>query len=256
MYLKEKVCIITAAGCGIGKGAALRFAREGAKVAVNDINKDYLDQTVKEIKDNIIHEAGDASEESVAESLIKKTIAKWGRIDVLFANAGRVFIKDPTDMSLEYWNNVLKTNLTSSFVWIKHVLPAMLKQKKGSVILMGSMTSFVGLEFEGISTFAYGVTKGGILQMARGLGTRYGKEGIRFNAICPGHIKTKILNHALGITQEEVDKIYEGVRLTVPMGKEGTVDELVNGVVFLASDESCYMTGQSLVIDGGVIVKG
>ena len=159
-------------------------------------------------------------------------------------------------MTLEYWNDVLKTNLTSSFLWSKHVLPAMLEQKKGSVILMSSMSAFVGQEFDGVSTFGYNVTKAGNLQMARSLATRYAKDGIRFNAICPGHIRTKILNHGLGLSQEEVDKIYELIRLTVPMGREGMTEELINGVLFLASDESSYMTGQQMVVDGGAIVKG
>ena len=255
MRLEDKICIITGAGCGLGKGAALRFACEGAKVALNDINQDYLKQTAKEINNDVIYGTGDASDEGVVEDLVQKTLENWGRIDVLFANAGKAYMQDPTDMSLECWNEILKRNLTSSFLWIKHVLPAMLKQKKGSVILMSSMTVHVGLEFNGVSTFAYAGTKAGSAIIAKSLATRYGKDSIRFNAICPGHIKTKILNHALGLKQEQVNQIYKGVGSEVPLGREGTVEELINGVLFLASDEASYMTGQELVIDGGVIVK-
>ena len=255
MRLEGKVCIVTGAGCGLGKGAALRFAREGAKLVLNDINKSYLQQTVKEIKNDVVYETGDASDEAVAESLVRKALEKCGRIDVLFANAGKAYMQDPTDMSLECWNEILKRNLTSSFLWIKHALPAMIRQKKGSVILMSSMTVHVGLEFNGVSTFAYAVTKAGSAIMARSLATRYAKDGIHFNAICPGHIKTKILNHALGLNQEQVNVIYKGVGSEIPLGREGTVEELSNGVLFLASDEASYMTGQELVIDGGVIVK-
>ena len=260
MRLKDKVCIITGAGSGLGRGAAERFAREGAKLALNDINEKSLKETVKSIQNKaIILDGGDASDENVAVKLVKKTISKWGRIDVLFANAGRVYICDITDMSLDLWNEIIKNNMTSMFVWVKAVLPQMLKQKKGSIITMSSMSAFVGQEFKGTSTWAYNITKAAALQAARSLATRYGKYGIRVNAICPGHIRTDILKHGYGLgklADEEVTEIYNGIRKTVPVGRECTIEELINGVVFLASDESSYMTGQGLVIDGGAIIKG
>lgn len=260
MRLKNKVCVITGAGSGIGKGAAERFAKEDTRLALNDLNEDSLSQVVQTVgEEEVVYVAGDAAEEAVAQALVKQAAGRWGRIDVLFANAGRVYVGDVTEMSVQLWNEILRNNMTSMFVWVKAVLPYMCKQRSGSIITMSSMSAFVGQEWQGISMWAYNLTKAAALQMARSMATRYGPEGIRTNAICPGHIRTRIIYNARGfgrLTDADVNRIYEGIKPTVPLGRVGQIDELVNAVVFLASEESSYMNGQGLVIDGGAIVKG
>jgi NAD(P)-dependent dehydrogenase (short-subunit alcohol dehydrogenase family) len=155
MRLNDKVAIVTGAGSGIGRATAALFAREGALLTLNDIDGQSLDKVAAQIaKDKSHMVVGDIAKEETARRLAEKTMAAFGRIDVLVNNAGIHFLKDVTDMSVDEWDRLMDINLKSMFLCCKHVIPHMLKRKKGSIVNLASISSFVGQEMDGASTFA------------------------------------------------------------------------------------------------------
>src|SRR4029077_9335987 len=136
---------------------------------------------------------GDVAQEETARRLAQEAVSAFGRIDVLVNNAGVHFVRDITDMTVEEWDRLMDINLKSMFLCCKHVIPQMLKQKKGSIVNLASISSFIGQEMDGASTFAYNVTKAGALQLTKSLATRYASDGIRVNCVCPGNVETNIL---------------------------------------------------------------
>lgn len=255
MRLKDKVCVITGAGHGFGADFARAFVEEGAKVALNDINADALAAVVAKLgEDNAIAKVGDAASREVAEGLVAEAADRWGSIDVMVNNVGVVAFYDPTDLTEEQWNQTINVNLKSHWLWTAAALQHMLLQKRGSVIFQSSISAFMGQQFDGKSSFLYNITKAGALQMARSFATRYGADNIRFNALAPGHFPTEIVRR-FWETEEAWNAMYEGVSEVIPLGRPGRVEELSAAAVFLASDESSYMTGQMLAIDGGILVQ-
>ena len=196
MRLQEKVAIVTGAASGIGRSTAMLFAREGARLVLNDIDARGLGtnsmlQTLGErARARVV---GNVADEDVARKLAKESISAFGSVDVLVNNAGVHFVKDITDMTVEEWDRLMDINLKSMFLCCKHVIPHMLKQNKGSIVNLASISSFIGQEMDGASTFAYNVTKAGALQLTKSLATRYASTGIRVNCVCPGNVETNIL---------------------------------------------------------------
>lgn len=257
MQLEGRTAIVTGAGSGIGKAVAERFAYEGASLVLNDIEEDDLRNAVQGL-DGEGHETvvGDVSREETAEELARVARQRFGRIDVLVNNAGVHFIRDITDTTSEDWDRVVGVNLKSMFLCSKHVIPAMIEGGGGSIINLASISAFIGQEMEEKSTYLYNVTKAGALQLAVSLSTRYAADGIRVNAVCPGATRTEqIKNESPDRTREQEQDIWAGAGSVTPLGRVGTPSEIAAAALFLASDESSFVTGSPLIVDGGYLAQ-
>lgn len=257
MRLDAKVAIITGAGSGIGRATAKRLADEGARLVLNDLREDYLGEVLAQLGGEHEGVPGDCSTEEVAQQLTATARERFGRIDALVANAGIMWVQDITDTTVEDWDRVMNVNLRSMFVCCKAVIPTMVEQGGGSIVTLGSISSFIGQEFGGVSTWLYNVTKAGALQLAKSIASRYAADGIRANAVCPGATRTRQIRHAFpDQTDEEEERIWQfaGTELT-PLGRVGRPEEIAAAIAFLASDESAFVTGTPLVVDGGYLVR-
>jgi NAD(P)-dependent dehydrogenase (short-subunit alcohol dehydrogenase family) len=253
MRLKDKIAIVTGAGSGIGRATAMLFAREGAQLVLNDIDQESLDKVAAQVgKDRNRTVAGNIAKEDTARRLAEEAIAAFGRIDVLVNNAGIHFLKDVTEMSVEEWDRLMDINLKSMFLCCKHVIPHMLRRRKGSIVNLASISSFIGQEMEGSSTFAYNITKAGALQLTKSLASRYAAEGIRVNCVCPGNVETNILKRD---TAEEAAEFWRQAARLEPMQRNAQPEEIANAILFLASDEASFVTGCPLLVDGGYLSR-
>jgi NAD(P)-dependent dehydrogenase (short-subunit alcohol dehydrogenase family) len=253
MRLKDKIAIVTGAGSGIGRATAMLFAREGAQLVLNDIDQESLDKVAAQVgKDRNRTVAGNIAKEDTARRLAEEAIAAFGRIDVLVNNAGIHFLKDVTEMSVEEWDRLMDINLKSMFICCKHVIPHMLRRRKGSIVNLASISSFIGQEVEGSSTFAYNITKAGALQLTKSLASRYAAEGIRVNCVCPGNVETNILKRD---TAEEAAEFWRQAARLEPMQRNAQPEEIANAILFLACDEASFVTGCPLLVDGGYLSR-
>jgi meso-butanediol dehydrogenase/(S,S)-butanediol dehydrogenase/diacetyl reductase len=259
MRLEGKVAIVTGAGSGIGRATARRFVHEGALLVLNDISEEYLGELEAGLGADHGYVVGDVAQEATAELLAATARERFGRIDVLVNNVGDLFIAEITETSVEDWDRLMATNLRSMFLCCKHVIPTMLEQGGGSIVNLSSISAFIGQEAEenGPSFFAYSVTKAGARQLATNLATRYAKEGIRVNAVAPGATRTRQVRHFLpDLSEEEEDAIWENAGAQgTPMGRVGRPEEIAAAIVFLASDEASFVTGTTLLADGGYTAR-
>ncbi|MDQ6600883.1 SDR family NAD(P)-dependent oxidoreductase [Bacillus salipaludis] len=247
MRLENKATIITGGGTGIGKETALLFASEGAKVVITDINQESGRQTVKDIQTNggeaiFVHH--DVSKEEDWKKVAEETINTFGKVDVLFNNAGIYIIKPLAEIELEEWNRLMAINVTGVFLGMKHIMPLMAKQNKGSVINASSIAGLIGSP----GHVLYGASKGAVRIMTKDAAMEYASAGVRVNSIHPGYIDTGMADYASevsGNSKEELGKTL------FPLGHLGSVKDVAYTVLFLASDESAYTTGSEFVIDGG-----
>jgi NAD(P)-dependent dehydrogenase (short-subunit alcohol dehydrogenase family) len=254
MRLQDKVSIVTGAGSGIGRATALLFAREGARLVLNDIDPQGLERVLADVgKERGRGVLGDVALEDTARRLAQEAMSTFGQIDVLVNNAGVFLGKDIIDMSVEEWDRLMDVNLKSMFLCCKHVLPHMLRQKKGAIVNLASIASFIGFEIEGASTFAYCITKAGALQLTKSLTSRYAAEGIRVNCVCPAYTETGILNHRG--TPQEVADLWRSAGPAHPVQRTGRPEEVANAILFLASDEASFVTGCPLLVDGGFLAR-
>jgi NAD(P)-dependent dehydrogenase (short-subunit alcohol dehydrogenase family) len=259
MRLEGKVAIITGAGSGIGQATAHRFANEGARLILNDLNEGYLEELEATLGSAHTYVVGDVSLEETAERLAATARERFGRIDVLVNNVGDLFVGEITETSVEDWDRLMATNLRSMFLCCKHTIPAMLGQGSGSIVNLASISAFIGQETEeeGPSFFAYSVTKAGARQLATNLATRYAKQGIRVNAVAPGATRTGQVRHFMpDLSQEQEDAIWENAGAQgTPMGRVGRPEEIAAAIVFLASDDASFITGTTLLVDGGYTAR-
>ena len=236
--LDGKVCVITGAASGIGAESARRFSEEGARVVGVDISPDSVGDLTIEC---------DVTIESEVESLYERVRAEMGGIDVLFNNAGVNPNADTTvtETTLEAWQFVQDVNVRSVFLCCKHGIPHLLQRGGGSVI---NTASFVALMGAAISQISYTASKGAVLSLSRELGVEFADRGVRVNALCPGPVNTHLLRELFLKDPERAAK-----RLVhIPMGRFGDATEIANAALFLASDESSFMTATSFVVDGGI----
>jgi NAD(P)-dependent dehydrogenase (short-subunit alcohol dehydrogenase family) len=253
MRLKEKVAIVTGAASGIGRSTALLFAREGARLVLNDIDERALNQIVQTLpKDSVRCAIGSVADEDVARTLAHEAIAAFGGVDVLVNNAGVHFVKDITEMTVAEWDRLMDVNLKSMFLCCKHVIPHMLKRRQGAIVNLASISSFIGQEMNGASTFAYNVTKAGALQLTKSLASRYASDGIRVNCVCPGNVETNIVKRS---TPAEIAEFWRDASRAEPIGRNAQPEEIANAILFLASDESSFVTGTPLIVDGGYLAR-
>ena len=236
--LDGKVCVITGAAGGIGLASAERFAGEGASV----VGVDLLEHSVGDLSLQ-----ADLTDEQAVSSLYQRVREHFGKVDVLFNNAGI----SPTDddsvlkTSLAAWQRVQDANLKSVFLCCKHGIPHLLDNGGGSVI---NTASFVAVMGAATSQISYTASKGGVLALSRELGVEFARSGVRVNALCPGPVDTPLLQELFAKDPERAAR-----RLVhVPMGRFGRAEEIAAAAVFLASDDSSFMTASSLIVDGGI----
>ncbi|AJY74151.1 SDR family NAD(P)-dependent oxidoreductase [Paenibacillus beijingensis] len=253
--LEGKVAVITGAGSGIGKATAELFASEGAHLVLNDIDPAGIQDVIHATGNPAKHAAvaGDIATEETADALVQAAVTQFDRIDILVNNAGIHYIKDITDISADEFDLCVGINLKSMFLCTKAVIPQMQKQKSGSIINLGSISSFVGQEMMGKSTVLYNMTKAGALQLARSIATRYGQDGIRANAVCPGPVRTNQIKEEHTQNAVSMDEFWSIAGGTTPMNRHGLPSEIAKAILFLASDESSYVTGAPLIVDGGYL---
>lgn len=259
MRLEGKVAIITGAGSGVGQATARRFAQEGARLVLNDVDEDYAREMEGSLEGDVRWVIGDVALEQTAERLAGTAREEFGQIDVLVNNVGHLYVAEITELPVEEWDALMATNVRSMFLCCKHVIPTMLEQGGGSIVNLASISAFIGQEAAegGPSFFAYAVTKAAARQLATSLATRYAKQGIRVNAVAPGATRTKQVRHAMpDLSEEDENAIWENAgSVGTPMGRVGRPEEIAAAIAFLASDESSFVTGSTLVADGGYLAR-
>jgi NAD(P)-dependent dehydrogenase (short-subunit alcohol dehydrogenase family) len=253
MRLRDKVSIITGAGSGMGRIAALRFAAEGSRVIVADNQGEAAEETVRQIRaagGESYPAAVDVSVEAEAKAMVEVAIRRYGQIDVLYNNAGIMPEADHSvlDTSVEVWDQVMAVNVRGVFLCCKNALPHMLERGCGSIINVSSFVAVLGCS---VPQDAYTASKGAVLSLTRSLAVQFAPHGIRTNAILPGPVETPLLMDWL--LKDEAAKKLRLARN--PTGRFGKADEVVNMAIYLASDESAWTNGASMVIDGGISVN-
>lgn len=245
MRLGNKVAIITGAGSGIGKETALLFAKEGAKVVVADMNEIAGNETVEEIKKNGegFFVKLDVSNREQAKQMVKITLEKYGKIDVLINNAGIVQDAFVSKMTEEQWDKVININLKGVFNCTQAVVEIMMNQGNGVII---NTSSIVGLNGN-VGQVNYAATKAGLIGMTKTLAKELGKKGIRVNAVAPGFITTPM-------TSNVPDKILEMMKEKTPLRRLGEPKDIANAYLYLASDDANFVNGAVLCVDGGLII--
>ena len=245
--LEDRVTLVTGAASGIGAASALRFAQEGAIVVGFDLEErgdEVWDEATRVARESLFVE-GDIRDERALTNLVERTLGQFGRLDVLMNSAG-VPGGGPVHMvPTGEWDRVIDINLKGTFLACRAALPVMLEQRSGSIINVASVEGIEG--FEGGS--AYNASKGGVMLLTRNLAMDYGRRGIRSNVICPGFIQTPMQDQTFGMEglRSRVDAIREASQL----GRFGQPVEVANAALFLASQESSFITGHALVVDGG-----
>lgn len=248
MRLDGKVAIVTGAASGIGRATVRRFVAEGARVVLGDIDADGLVALEAELGNAVHGVRTDVSVPVEVEHLVDSAVERFGAIDVLFSNAGIEFPSTITEIDPADWNRVISVNLSSVFLCAKYALPHMIRGGGGSIINTASQLGLVGYP-----NFAvYNAAKGGVINLTRNMALDYAENNVRVNAVCPGPIDTPhIERQVAGLDPQGREEVYRKIVELLPVRRLGTADEIANGVLFLASDESSFMTGATLVIDGG-----
>lgn len=245
--LNGRVAVVTGGNGGIGLGMARGLAADGASIAIVGRNSQKtLDAAAQIAIENEIKCVGfvaDISEPEQVGGLVEAILAQFGRIDILVNNAGINIRKRPDVMTLDEWNEVIRVNLTGSFMMAKAVYPAMKQQKSGKIINIGSMTSIFGAAFAP----AYAASKSGVVQLTKSLALAWAADGIQVNCILPGFIETDLTDKA----RVEVPEVYEKVVGRIAAGRWGRPDDLAGTAVWLASRASDYVTGVAVAVDGG-----
>jgi NAD(P)-dependent dehydrogenase (short-subunit alcohol dehydrogenase family) len=247
--LEGKVALITGAGSGMGREAAVLFAREGARVVVSDVVEAGGNETVAAVQ----RAGGDATfvranvaQAADCDAMVQCAMDTYGALHVLYNNAG-IFPGDDggvLDTPESTWERVMEINLKGVWLGCKAGIPAMLQSGGGSIV---NVASFVAIMGAATAQIAYTASKGGVLSMTREMAVEYGRQGIRANALCPGPIATPLLEELLSDPDRRARRMVH-----IPMGRLGQAEELAKAALFLASDDSSFMTGAQLVVDGGI----
>jgi len=243
--LDGKVAVITGGCSGIGLATVRRFAEEGAKVVIGDLDEVNGTRIAEEVGGTFVR-VDVVSKEDV-DTLFRTAKETYGSVDIAFNNAGISPPEDDSilDTDLDAWRKVQEVNLTSVYLCCKAALPYMLEQGQGSII---NTASFVAVMGAATSQISYSASKGGVLSMSRELGVQFAREGVRVNALCPGPVNTPLLRELFAKDEERAAR-----RLVhVPMGRFGEPEEMANAVLFLASDESSFVTASTFLVDGGI----
>jgi NAD(P)-dependent dehydrogenase (short-subunit alcohol dehydrogenase family) len=245
MRLKDKVALITGAGSGIGQQTAMLFAREGAQVVIVDVNEKAAKEVASSIKNSIAVQA-DVSKAADCERMVAEAEKKFGKLNVMFNNAGIMHGKDDDAVSTseEVWDLTLDINAKGVFLGCKYGIPALRHAGGGSVI---NTASFVARMGAATPQIAYTASKGAVLAMTRELAVIHARENIRVNALSPGPLKTELLMSFLNTEEKKKRRLVH-----LPMGRFGEAHEIAQAALWLASDESSYVTGTEFLVDGGL----
>jgi NAD(P)-dependent dehydrogenase (short-subunit alcohol dehydrogenase family) len=244
--LDGKVAVITGAGGGMGREAAIVFAEEGAQVCAADVDGAAAEQVASEAGDALAVQVDVADGPSV-QAMYAAAAERFGGIDVLYNNAGISPADDDSILETEEdaWDRVQNVNTKGVYLCCKHGIPYLLERGGGSVI---NVASFVALMGAATSQISYSASKGAVLSMSRELGVQFARQGIRVNALCPGPVETPLLLRIFG----DDPAAYERRRIHLPMGRLAKPREIVNAALFLASDESSYVNAATFLVDGGL----
>jgi NAD(P)-dependent dehydrogenase (short-subunit alcohol dehydrogenase family) len=241
-----KVCVITGSASGIGREAALLFSEEGAAVCVADVDSDAGEKTASECRDAFFVKV-DVTDPGSVREMYAATAERFGGIDVLYNNAGIMPADDASvlDTEVDAWQRVQDVNTKGVFLCCKYGIPYLLERGGGSVI---NVASFVALTGAATSQISYTASKGAVLSMSRELAVEFARRGVRVNALCPGPVETPLLMRLF----DETPGAFERRRVHLPMGRLAEAREIAYGALFLASDESSYVTGSTFLVDGGL----
>lgn len=247
--IEGRTAVVTGGCSGIGLATVRRFVEEGARVVIGDIDDAAGAALAAELggPDAVTYVHVDVTSKDEVDALFRTAKDTYGSVDIAFNNAGISPPEDDSilDTDLDAWRKVQEVNLTSVYLCCKAALPYMLEQKRGSII---NTASFVAVMGAATSQISYSASKGGVLSMSRELGVQFAREGVRVNALCPGPVNTPLLKELFASDAERAAR-----RLVhVPMGRFGEPEEMANAVLFLASDESSFMTANTFLVDGGI----
>jgi NAD(P)-dependent dehydrogenase (short-subunit alcohol dehydrogenase family) len=253
MRLKNKLAIITAAASGMGKAGVELFVREGAKVAAIDINESALAALKAEFGDAVVTVKGDLSTPDGCKAAMADAVAKLGGLDILWAHAGIPGPAEVENVNIDEYNLAMALNVTSALVCAGEAAPAMRQRGGGSIVFTASVSGLVGSMLSPI----YSAAKFGVVGLTKSLALRYAPEKIRVNVVCPGLTETPMLGLFLnrGGKPEELAENQKKFAAAIPMGRTAQAHEIAHGALWLASDDSSYVTGISLPIDGGFIAR-
>jgi NAD(P)-dependent dehydrogenase (short-subunit alcohol dehydrogenase family) len=245
--LDGKVCVITGAGGGMGREAALLFSREGALVCAADVDESLVEKTAADADAAVLPVRCDVASEDDVQAMYRATVERFGGIDVLYNNAGISPGDDGSvlDTTVEAWQRVQDVNAKGVFLCCKHGIPYLLERGGGSVI---NVASFVALVGAATSQISYTASKGAVLSMSRELAVQFARQDVRVNALCPGPVETQLLLSIFG----DDPAALERRRLHWPTGRLAKPSEIVQAALFLASDESSYVNGATFLVDGGL----
>jgi NAD(P)-dependent dehydrogenase (short-subunit alcohol dehydrogenase family) len=249
MRLKDKVALITGAASGIGRESALLFAAEGARVVVVDVNDDAGHETAVRIQSQggqAVYARADVSRAADCEAMVQAAERSFGKLNVLFNNAGIMHARDDDAIATDeaVWDFTMNVNLKGVFLGCKYGIPALRRAGGGSIINTASFVARLGAATPQV---AYTASKGGVLALTRELAVIHARENIRVNALCPGPLRTELLMRFLDTEAKKQRRLVH-----IPMGRFGEAREMAQAALFLASDESSYITGTDFLADGGI----
>ncbi len=246
MPSEPRVVIVTGGAYGIGRAIVSRFATEGDRVVIADINAERGRQLEQSVTNSIFKQTDVQDEEQIRE-LIKFTVKQFGAIDVLCSNAGIERYQTADQYSADDWSSIIDTNLRAAFLLAKYAFPY-LRERKGSIVFTASVQAIANEK----NISVYASSKAGLLGLMRGMAVDFGSQGVRVNAVCPGATFTGMMEVAL---QSEADPgaMLRRLASAIPLGRVGAPEDVANAVYFLASSQAAYITGTHLVVDGGVL---
>ena len=250
MRLENKVALISGGARGMGAAEAILFAGEGAKVVIGDVLEDEGRQTEAQINESggeCLFLRLDVTSESNWQDAVAATVSRFGKLDILVNNAGIFPLGTVEDTSEDLWDRVMAINAKGVFMGTKHAIPEMRKTGGGSIINISSIAGLIGSR----GAAAYGAAKGAVRSFTKSTAIQYAADGIRANSVHPGIIETPMSIPTILTTEEQRDTQIN----RTPLGRIGTADDVASGILFLASDESSFMTGSELVIDGGLTAQ-
>jgi NAD(P)-dependent dehydrogenase (short-subunit alcohol dehydrogenase family) len=250
MRLDGRVAVVTGGAQGIGRAIVERFLEEGARVALLDVDRGTADATVAAIGagDRLVSHACDVTSEAEVRVAVGATIERFGGLDILVNNAGMNRYGDPTTMTVDEWDRFFDLDLKAAWLCAKHALPALEASGHGSIVNISSIHGLMTIK----GFFPYAAAKSGMLGLTRTLALEYGTRHVRVNSVCPGYVRTRLVQEWLDL---QPDGVEERVIEQQPVGRIGEPAEIALPVAFLASDESSYITGATISIDGGLSAR-
>jgi NAD(P)-dependent dehydrogenase (short-subunit alcohol dehydrogenase family) len=252
--LEAKKAVITGGAYGIGEATVRLFVKEGAQVLIADLQEEKGKQLAKELGENVDFKFTDVREESHVKSMIDYAIEKYGQLDCLFNNAGIGGVGGPIEsIPVDRFDDVIAVNIRGVFLGMKYAAPIMKRQRKGSIINTGSIAGMRGFN----TNHPYSASKAAVIQLTRAIAMELGEFGVRVNCVCPGIMVTSIFGLGFDLTRDNTEKTLDKLKPVFkkkqPLPRAGLPEDVAQAVLWLASDDSSFVTGHSLVIDGGVI---